>query len=987
MPEPFIRLDSRQFLDLVARFPFRRRIGSVHMHHTWKPRRRDFRGLETILAMRDFHVQTNGWSDIAQHVTIDPEGRIWTGRDWNKSPASSTGFNGNAVQGPFMFEMIGNFDRGEDPFDGPQREAAVQVIAAVQLRFGLSAASLRFHREMSRKTCPGTGIDYDEVLRQVAEAQLKLREGTRSVADAWATPSALAFREPVDRVILAASGPAGALGRSAENGAAPEEPAEEEMGLEQQLAALGDHDSARSLAARGSRAPRDADLTPPLLDALRPYVVNLRQGRLSAGGKVSTSVRDLDTMFGELDRWVAGATDAPRRIVLYAHGGLVSEGDGLRVALDHVDWWRANDVYPIYFVWETGFVETLAQMLVAGAERERVVTGARDLTDVSDWLIEKTSRLAGPGIWGTMKRSAERAFDEEGDQRGAETNGRAVIRRLIALCGRHPGKVELHGVGHSAGSIFQTYLLGAYEAMRGRAAAAERPHLPRFSSLQLLAPAVTADLYLRRLHPLIGGTVDQLRIFTMERRRELDDNCIGIYRKSLLYLIYHSLEDRSDTDVLGLQECLQARELKEALDANETDVIYSSTQLGSEQGRRASGAVHHGSFDEDPWTMNSVLCGVVDRDPHQLKRAYPVSRRRAPVGDALSDRSQWRTIVSTVQEPTPVPPIAAETPVAYRPSSPSSLEIGSGRRRALCVGIDQYPTAPLGGCVNDARSWAGVLRDGFGFEPPMMLLDDEATRARILSELTALIQSAKSGDVLAFAYAGHGTELPDLGGDESEGNNGPMDEALCPVDFAEGAFVIDDDLRDVLAQVPGGVSLTCFFDCCHSGNATRLAAGPGPIILSAPSDRRPRYVRANRKLIEAHRRFRTGEARGATTIQALSEGRREDMRHVLFSACKDFEVAYEEGGAGAFTGYATGVLRSAAESLTNAQFQERVTSAFGSAPQQHPELDCAPGWEGYHLFQGVATADASRGRFEGGLPGRAVVHEALESLLGGNGQS
>ena len=137
MPAPFRRLSVAEFADVLARFPFTRRINQVHMHHTWSPSRSEWRGAASVQAMRDFHVRTNGWSDIAQHVTIAPDGGIWTGRNWNQAPASSGGFNGTSAAGPFMFEIVGNFDVGRDPFDGPQRDAVLEVIARVQLRFGL----------------------------------------------------------------------------------------------------------------------------------------------------------------------------------------------------------------------------------------------------------------------------------------------------------------------------------------------------------------------------------------------------------------------------------------------------------------------------------------------------------------------------------------------------------------------------------------------------------------------------------------------------------------------------------------------------------------------------------------------------------------------------------------------------------------------------------------------------------------------------------
>ena len=179
MPAPFKKVTREQFAELLARFPFQRKINAVHMHHTWRPNRSQYRGHDSIVAMWRYHTQENHWSDIAQHLTIAPDGAIWLGRDWNRPPASASGHNGNAQAGPFMFEMIGDFDDGKDPFDGAQRATALEVIARVQLRFGLPAGTLQLHNMMSTKSCPGTSIDYQTVLHDVAELQPQLMGSTR----------------------------------------------------------------------------------------------------------------------------------------------------------------------------------------------------------------------------------------------------------------------------------------------------------------------------------------------------------------------------------------------------------------------------------------------------------------------------------------------------------------------------------------------------------------------------------------------------------------------------------------------------------------------------------------------------------------------------------------------------------------------------------------------------------------------------------------
>ena len=163
MPEPIRTLTLSQFtllLDSYVRTPDLRRITAVHLHHTWRPRHADFQGLRTVEAMRRVHMEQSGWSDIAQHLTIDPAGGLWTGRSWNARPASQAGRNGTATEGPFMIEMVGDFDQGQDPFDGLQKAAVIEVVATILALAGLGIKALHFHRELgARKSCPGSAID------------------------------------------------------------------------------------------------------------------------------------------------------------------------------------------------------------------------------------------------------------------------------------------------------------------------------------------------------------------------------------------------------------------------------------------------------------------------------------------------------------------------------------------------------------------------------------------------------------------------------------------------------------------------------------------------------------------------------------------------------------------------------------------------------------------------------------------------------------
>jgi hypothetical protein len=192
--------------------------------------------------------------------------------------------------------------------------------------------------------------------------------------------------------------------------------------------------------------------------------------------------------------------------------------------------------------------------------------------------------------------------------------------------------------------------------------------------------------------------------------------------------------------------------------------------------------------------------------------------------------------------------------------------------------------------------------------------------------------------VIVFQYSGHGTQLPDVSGDEMGGDTPSEDEAVCPYNFASGEFLIDDDIGEIFNRLPSGVNLTCFMDCCHSGTISRFAVGTTPGAGVARADERPRFIVASDAMKQAHRHFR--ESLGAR--RAISSGGPSLMKEVVFSACLSSEVAWESGGHGEFTVRALRVLESGVDGMTNEQFEERVTTEFGRAPRQHARLYGAP---------------------------------------------
>ncbi len=995
MTREFKSANLYEIQDIVSTYPFSRRITEVHLHHTWRPRQSDYRGLATIEGMWRYHTETNGWSDIGQHVTVAPNGSVWLCRNFNWAPASARGFNGNSQAGPFMIEMIGNFDNDEEQLSREQLQATLAVIKAVQNRFGLAPHALRFHNEMSDKTCPGTSSDKEQWIQQIHAFELESRQ-CRSVDIPFPSRATRAYE----------------LMR----GMNPDAVQSDDMSkAEHDGHAITPVSDARG-AQRGAR-----ELTIETLEALSGHTINLERGKFSDSGRLETTRQDVDRMFDELlpaEIEAARADNRRAQLLFYAHGGLVSEKNALLAASKQLPFWRANGVYPIFFIWETGFAETVRQLVTEAMTRSRApaTRGVLDwLTDnITDRVIEEISSAAGGRlIWGGMKSSAELA-SQSGN--GADY----AAEKMAALFLQHRNDIDIHAVGHSAGSIFHAHFLPLLS----------QQNTP-IKSAHYLAPAVRNDLFKQNIAPLLGNGIESLTLFTMNKQREKDDSVAAVYQKSLLYLVSRALEDQDDTDILGLEESLRrdpdTRNLfgLHGAASEHAEVVWSPTE-DSHSGN-GSTAVTHGGFDDDPHTMESVLRRMLNLRNGETIEPFPAEETRSG-SDFWSDQFDWPEDLEYLSHMSPmstdssyntgltpdtnndqtakVPATApsndqfkdesapdipsrqtqshkgkgkskaerkklkkqkkhekeqlkkakknkaasgeshkAKTdkkqnrdeqsatqgePLQSGSSTPLSPGTGS-RRMALCIGIDQYQRSPLAGCVADAKLWKSTLSDlGYAVD---LLTNQQATARRIRESVSNLVRSSRPGDHLVLQFAGHGTQFTDTDGDESLGGSEVLDECLCAVDcdFAEDGLVIDDELRMIIETLPEGVSMTCFFDCCHSGSATRMA-----LMMASTSrsgDRRSRFLEPSNHMKKVYRN-RVGQIRENASRAPARQ------RDVLFSACRSTELAYESNRQGDFTRIATRVLAEGTQGLSNTDFLERVLLAFGSNPRQNPEIHC-----------------------------------------------
>lgn len=148
--------------------------------------------------------------------------------------------------------------------------------------------------------------------------------------------------------------------------------------------------------------------------------------------------------------------------------------------------------------------------------------------------------------------------------------------------------------------------------------------------------------------------------------------------------------------------------------------------------------------------------------------------------------------------------------------------------KALLLGINNYKNVnALRGCVNDVEGMRRLLTEVLGFDAKNVraFTDEKVVKDEVQKQMKWLFRDAAAGDRVIFHFSGHGTQVPDLDGDEDDG----ADEAIClwDMDFNDdGSYFTDEELRRWTEQLPTGVHLTVVLDNCHSGTGTRLLVAP-----------------------------------------------------------------------------------------------------------------------------------------------------------------
>jgi len=334
---------------------------------------------------------------------------------------------------------------------------------------------------------------------------------------------------------------------------------------------------------------------------IRPHLINIgSQGQLSDSGHYQTSKKDVKEVICTNFVNKTSTWKGVPKLLLYAHGGLNNEKASAARIASLKPYFMENKVYPVHFMWETGFGEILWD-IIKNAFLSRRFQGLSEglkerFDDMLDEGIELAVRAPLRPIWDQMKSKACKASESEGGAQYA-----------ASILEKHTGEYELHLAGHSAGSIFLAHLIKVL-AVKNLSV----------KTLSLFAPACTTDLFKAYILPHVGKEkcVKQIVVFNLEDKTEQDDTVGDIYKKSLLYMISEALESKRHAPLLGMDKYIQKdRVLKQffGTPVNQGQrmptVLYSKPRLTVPL---RSASTKHGDFDNDEATLNSVMriiCG------------------------------------------------------------------------------------------------------------------------------------------------------------------------------------------------------------------------------------------------------------------------------------------------------------------------------------------------------------------------------------------
>ena len=248
-------------------------------------------------------------------------------------------------------------------------------------------------------------------------------------------------------------------------------------------------------------------------------------------------------------------------------------------------------------------------------------------------------------------------------------------------------------------------------------------------------------------------------------------------------------------------------------------------------------------------------------------------------------------------------------------TTPSSAS--KAKAMSLHIGLNAVSPAAYGGwsgelaaCEFDAKDMAAIAK--LRGMKSTLLLTKKGTRAHALAAMRNAAKRLVSGDLFFLTYSGHGGQVPDVTGEETD----KQDETWCLYD----GQLIDDELYFELSRFAAGVRILVLSDSCHSGTVTRamppqldgiLSSGRSKMMPLAVGIRTYRehqafYDKVQRDVAEAAGKASAPDpdsilAQIAVSPRLTAIAKQFKPAVILISGCQDNQTSMDGDHNGAFT--------------------------------------------------------------------------------------
>jgi hypothetical protein len=344
----------------------------------------------------------------------------------------------------------------------------------------------------------------------------------------------------------------------------------------------------------------------------RPHLIHLaNDGALLSDGPDANTAADIEKLILEdmprqMKRW------AKKRVMLYAHGGVVDADSAVRHAMRNAPLFLKEQIYPLFFIWRSDPISSLQFTWedLWNTLKPKAILSEDQIDGFLEWLAPRAGVKV---LWDQMKDNATKAtINPKG-------GARLVAGLLGQLMASVPG-LELNLVGHSAGGIFHAPLTQLVTS------AADKPINTgplkgetglglKLKTIQLWAPGSTLALCKQTYWPAIqAGAVQQFALYTLSDKTERDDVCANLYRKSVLYLVSNALENpprkpgvTTPEPLLGLtRDAADDADMQAILAQPNTEWIVATESNPAEPDAK-SAARNHSHFDDEPITIRTTI--------------------------------------------------------------------------------------------------------------------------------------------------------------------------------------------------------------------------------------------------------------------------------------------------------------------------------------------------------------------------------------------